>query len=286
MQARRSASFTAATAIVELGVSDAEMEKGTLRVDANVSVRPARSAELRTRTELKNMNSFNFVARGITREIERQIAVWESGGDVVQETYDYDAARDRLDPTAGEGGGGRLPLLPGARPVPLEPPDLVQRLQAELPSLPAQRIRRIEEELDLDRAVVLVTGGLDRLWEETVATGADRGVQCDREHARRRCRSRAVPAEELARLVEAREPHPARRVRRGDLPACGARLLGRSVPGAGSLVRLGGARADHRRGAGREFLAGGRLPERQVRPPRLLRGQVMKETQGRPTRGS
>ena len=51
--------------IVELGISDAEMEKGTLRMDANVSVRPAGSDELRTRTELKNMNSFNFVARGI-----------------------------------------------------------------------------------------------------------------------------------------------------------------------------------------------------------------------------
>ena len=84
--------------IVELGVSDAEMEKGTLRVDANVSVRPAGSDELRTRTELKNMNSFSFVARGITREVERQIEVWESGAEVVQQTYDYDAAHDRLTP--------------------------------------------------------------------------------------------------------------------------------------------------------------------------------------------
>ncbi len=68
--------------IVELGISDAEMEKGTLRVDANVSVRPAGSDELRTRTEIKNMNSFNFIARGIEAEAERQIGVWESGGEV------------------------------------------------------------------------------------------------------------------------------------------------------------------------------------------------------------
>ena len=68
--------------IVELGISDAEMEKGTLRVDANVSVRPAGSDELRTRTEIKNMNSFNFIARGIEAEVERQIAVWETGGEV------------------------------------------------------------------------------------------------------------------------------------------------------------------------------------------------------------
>jgi aspartyl-tRNA(Asn)/glutamyl-tRNA(Gln) amidotransferase subunit B len=63
--------------IVELGISDAEMEKGTLRVDANVSVRPEGSDELRTRTELKNMNSFTFIARGIDAEIARQIEVWE-----------------------------------------------------------------------------------------------------------------------------------------------------------------------------------------------------------------
>ena len=69
--------------IVELGISDAEMEKGTLRVDANVSVRPAGSDELRTRTEIKNMNSFTHIARGIEAEVARQIAVWEAGGEVV-----------------------------------------------------------------------------------------------------------------------------------------------------------------------------------------------------------
>ena len=63
----------------DLGRRDGE---GTLRMDANVSVRPAGSDELRTRTELKNMNSFNFVARGIEAEVERQIGVWESGGEV------------------------------------------------------------------------------------------------------------------------------------------------------------------------------------------------------------
>ena len=60
--------------IVELGISDAEMEKGTLRVDANVSVRPAGSDELRTRTEIKNMNSFNFIARGIDAEVSARSA--------------------------------------------------------------------------------------------------------------------------------------------------------------------------------------------------------------------
>ncbi|MDX6388818.1 MAG: aspartyl-tRNA(Asn)/glutamyl-tRNA(Gln) amidotransferase subunit, partial [Gaiellaceae bacterium] len=66
--------------IVELGVSDAEMEKGTLRADANVSVREIGETAYRTRTELKNMNSFNHIARGIDAEILRQIETWESGG--------------------------------------------------------------------------------------------------------------------------------------------------------------------------------------------------------------
>jgi aspartyl-tRNA(Asn)/glutamyl-tRNA(Gln) amidotransferase subunit B len=75
--------------IVELGISDAEMEKGTLRADANVSVRKRDETGFRTRTELKNMNSFNHIARGIDAEIRRQIEVWESGGEVVQQTLDY-----------------------------------------------------------------------------------------------------------------------------------------------------------------------------------------------------
>ena len=70
--------------IVELGVSDAEMEKGTLRADANVSVREVGETGYRTRTELKNMNSFNHIARGIEAELRRQIETWESGGEVVQ----------------------------------------------------------------------------------------------------------------------------------------------------------------------------------------------------------
>ena len=84
--------------VVELGISDAEMEKGTLRVDANVSVRPAGSDELRTRCEIKNMNSFNYIARGIDAEVARQIEIWESGGEVKQETFDFDAGSGTLTP--------------------------------------------------------------------------------------------------------------------------------------------------------------------------------------------
>ena len=196
--------------IVELGISDAEMEKGTLRVDANVSVRPAGSDELRTRCELKNMNSFRFVAQGIEAEVSRQIAIYESGGAVVQETYDFDAASGTLTARRSKEEADDYRYFPEPDLVPVEPPaELVERLRAELPESPARRIRRIERELDLDRAVVLVTGGLDRLWQATVAAGADRiaasnlianrlaGVDGD-----------AVDPAELAKLVEARERIP------------------------------------------------------------------------------
>jgi aspartyl-tRNA(Asn)/glutamyl-tRNA(Gln) amidotransferase subunit B len=198
--------------VVELGVSDAEMEKGTLRVDANVSVRPEGSDELRTRTEIKNMNSFNFIARGIEAEVERQIAVWESGGEVEQQTYDFDAGTGTLTPRRAKEEADDYRYFPEPDLVPVEPArELVERLRSELPELPAERIRRLEAELDLERATVLVTGGLDRLWNETVSAGAERiaaanvianalvGAGVD---------PRAVSAAELARLVEARDRIP------------------------------------------------------------------------------
>ncbi|HEY7381240.1 MAG TPA: Asp-tRNA(Asn)/Glu-tRNA(Gln) amidotransferase subunit GatB [Gaiella sp.] len=198
--------------IVELGISDAEMEKGTLRVDANVSVRPAGSDELRTRCEIKNMNSFTFIARGIEAEVARQIEVWESGGEVEQHTYDYDAATGALTPRRAKEEADDYRYFPEPDLVPLEPPaELVERLRAGLPELPAARIAALAAELDHERAVVLVTGGLDGLWREAVAAGAEPlaaanvvanavvGAGVD---------PGAVPAAELAKLVAARERIP------------------------------------------------------------------------------
>jgi aspartyl-tRNA(Asn)/glutamyl-tRNA(Gln) amidotransferase subunit B len=198
--------------IVELGISDAEMEKGALRADANVSVRPAGSDELRTRTEIKNMNSFSFIARGIEAEVERQIAVWESGDEVRQQTYDFDAGTGRLTPRRTKEEADDYRYFPEPDLVPIDPPpELVESLRARLPESPAARIRRIEPTLDLERATVLVTGGLDRLWDETVAAGADAvgtanvvannllGAGID---------PAAVAPAELAKLVDARERIP------------------------------------------------------------------------------
>ncbi|MDQ3122535.1 MAG: Asp-tRNA(Asn)/Glu-tRNA(Gln) amidotransferase subunit GatB [Actinomycetota bacterium] len=198
--------------IVELGISDAEMEKGTLRVDANVSVRPTGSHELRTRTELKNMNSFTFVARGIDAEIARQIAVWESGEEVRQETYDFDAATGALTPHRAKEEADDYRYFPEPDLVPIEPlSTLVEQLRSELPELPAARIGRLETELDLERATVLVTGGLDRLWQETVTAGAEKVASANviaNNLVGAGLDPAAVPPKELARLVDGRERIP------------------------------------------------------------------------------
>jgi aspartyl-tRNA(Asn)/glutamyl-tRNA(Gln) amidotransferase subunit B len=195
--------------VVELGISDAEMEKGQLRADANVSVRPTGSDELRTRTEIKNMNSFNFIARGIEAEVERQIGVWESGEAVRQQTYDFDAATGALTARRTKEEADDYRYFPEPDLVPVEPPaGLVESLRAELPESPAARIRRIEPALDLERAIVLVTGGLDRLWDETVAAGAD-GVAAANVIANNLVGAgidpAAVPSAELAKLIDARD---------------------------------------------------------------------------------
>jgi aspartyl-tRNA(Asn)/glutamyl-tRNA(Gln) amidotransferase subunit B len=198
--------------IVELGISDAEMEKGALRADANVSVRPVGSDELRTRTEIKNMNSFNFIARGIEAEVERQIGVWESGEEVHQQTYDFDAATGTLTARRTKEEADDYRYFPEPDLVPIEPPaELVQALRARLPESPAARIRRIEPALDLDRATVLVTGGLDALWDATVAAGAN-GVAVANVVANNLVGAgvdaAAVSPVELAKLVDARDRIP------------------------------------------------------------------------------
>src|SRR5207247_10140755 len=170
-QARRFLQLLRQT-VVELGMSDAEMEKGSLRFDVNVSLRPAGSNELRTRTELKNMNSFNFAAKGIEREILRQIQIYESGGEVEQETMHFDPGNESAAPLRSKEEAQDYRYLPEPDLVPLEPPrDLVEELRTQLPELPGARIDRIGEEVGFELAEGLVVSGRDRLFERV---GGDR----------------------------------------------------------------------------------------------------------------
>ena len=195
--------------VVELGISDAEMEKGSLRFDVNVSVRPEGSDELRTRTELKNMNSFNFAAKGIDREIQRQIQIYESGGQVVQETMHFDPGNESAPPLRSKEEAQDYHYLPEPDLVPLEPArELVARLRGELPDLPADRIRRIADEVGFETAEGLVTSGRDRLYD---AVGGDRRDVANvlmNQFAGTGVDPARVNSDELAKLIEARDRIP------------------------------------------------------------------------------
>jgi len=144
--------------------------------------------------------------------VARQIEVWESGGELRQETFDFDAGSGALTPRRSKEEADDYRYFPEPDLVPVEPPaEMVERLRAELSEPPAERIVRLGAELDLERALVLVTGGLDSLYEATVAAGADRvaaanviannlvGAGVD---------PAGVSASELALLIEARDRIP------------------------------------------------------------------------------
>ena len=198
--------------VVELDLSDAELEKGSMRFDVNVSVRPAGSDELRTRTELKNMNSFNFAAKGIEREIARQIRIYEEGGTVEQETLHFDPAQEDSPPMRSKEEAQDYRYFPDPDLVPVHPPaTLVERLTGEIGELPGARIKRIAETLSFYDADVLVTGGLDRLWSALVAAGADPKEAANvlsNQFVATGISPGAVNPGELAKLVAARSEIP------------------------------------------------------------------------------
>jgi aspartyl-tRNA(Asn)/glutamyl-tRNA(Gln) amidotransferase subunit B len=195
--------------VVELGISDAEMEKGSLRCDANVSVRKP-GEDFRTKTELKNMNSFKFVADGIAAEVDRQIASYETGEEVIQETRHYDPSSGTTTALRSKEYADDYRYFPEPDLVPVEPDrELVDSLHAALPELPAARIRRLEAELDFDLAEGLVTSGRDRLYERV--GGEDRRVVANvlmNQFAASGVDPDAANADELEKLIEARDTIP------------------------------------------------------------------------------
>ena len=198
--------------VVELGLSDAELEKGSMRFDVNVSVRPRGSDELRTRTELKNMNSFAFAAKGIEREIARQVRVYESGGTVEQETLHFDPSHQEAPPLRSKEEAQDYRYFPEPDLVPVHPPaELVERLRGEVGELPGARIRRLGDTLSFYDADVLVTGGLDRLWSGVVDAGADPKEAANviaNQFVAAGIAPGRVDAAELAKLIAARAEIP------------------------------------------------------------------------------
>ena len=133
-----------------MGVSDVNMEEGSLRVDANVSVRPAGEATLGTKTELKNMNSFRFLERGIAAEIARQDQVLRDGGEIEQETLHFDPQSGTLSALRSKEEAHDYRYFPEPDLVPIAPTEaMLERARAALPELPAARVERLEHDLEL-----------------------------------------------------------------------------------------------------------------------------------------
>jgi len=134
--------------IKAIGVSDVNMEEGSLRCDANVSIRPEGQTELGTKTELKNMNSFRFIERGIDAELERQHALVEAGDKVTQETLHYDPRSGSITSLRSKEEAHDYRYFPEPDLVPLAPTEeMLSEARAALPELPAEREERYVSEL-------------------------------------------------------------------------------------------------------------------------------------------
>jgi aspartyl-tRNA(Asn)/glutamyl-tRNA(Gln) amidotransferase subunit B len=133
-----------------LGVSDVDMSQGSLRCDANVSIRPVGSSELGTKTELKNMNSFRFLQDGVNAEIERQTKLLAAGEAVVQETLHFDPSSGRLTPLRSKEEAHDYRYFPEPDLGPLVVTDeMLAAARGAMPELPAARAERFERELGL-----------------------------------------------------------------------------------------------------------------------------------------
>ncbi len=156
-----------------LGVCDGNMEEGSLRCDANVSLRPVGTRELGVKTELKNMNSFRYVERALEYEIERQTTLLEEGEEVVQETRLWDSSRNLTLGMRGKEEAHDYRYFPDPDLVPVEiDADWVEEIRRNLPELPDEKMRRFVEVYGLpetDAKILTGTAELAGFFEKTVA---------------------------------------------------------------------------------------------------------------------
>jgi aspartyl-tRNA(Asn)/glutamyl-tRNA(Gln) amidotransferase subunit B len=165
-----------------LQICDGNMQEGSFRCDANVSVRPKGQSELGTRTELKNLNSFRFVERAINFEVERQIDILESGGQVVQETrlYDADNNQTRSMRSKEEANDYRYFPDPDLLPLVIEP-GFLEQMKAQLPELPNDKKQRFMEQYGLslyDASTLTSSRELADYFEQTVKESGSEAKLC------------------------------------------------------------------------------------------------------------
>ncbi|WP_341357283.1 Asp-tRNA(Asn)/Glu-tRNA(Gln) amidotransferase subunit GatB [Rossellomorea sp. y25] len=159
------------------GVSDCKMEEGSLRCDANISLRPIGQEKFGTKAELKNLNSFNFVKKGLEYEIVRQEKVLLSGGMIQQETLRFDESTGKTILMRVKEGSDDYRYFPEPDLLHLHiDQEWMDRIRAEIPELPDERKKRYVEDLGLpayDAMVLTLTKEMSDFFQETVEAGAD-----------------------------------------------------------------------------------------------------------------
>lgn len=163
--------------VVYLGICDGNMQEGSFRVDANLSIRPFGQDAFGTRTELKNLNSFRFMERALNFELERQIDLLEGGGKVVQETRLYDADRDETRSMRSKEEANDYRYFPDPDLLPVEINDQqLQRARQNMPELPDQKRQRFESDYSLSSAdALMLTQSRQQadFFEKVVSSGGE-----------------------------------------------------------------------------------------------------------------
>ncbi|MEZ7984470.1 MAG: Asp-tRNA(Asn)/Glu-tRNA(Gln) amidotransferase subunit GatB, partial [Pseudomonadales bacterium] len=163
--------------VTYLGISDGDMSQGSLRCDANVSIRPMGEEKLGTRTEIKNLNSFRFIERAIHVEVDRQIDLLESGGVIKQETrlYDSDKNETRSMRSKEEANDYRYFPCPDLLPVIIDD-QTIEELRAIMPELPEQKLQRFQEQFSLsayDASILTEQRSIAEFFETTATHCGD-----------------------------------------------------------------------------------------------------------------
>jgi aspartyl-tRNA(Asn)/glutamyl-tRNA(Gln) amidotransferase subunit B len=160
------------TIVRYLGICDGNMQEGSFRCDANVSVRPGGQEEFGTRTEIKNLNSFRFVERAINFEIERQVEVLEDGGEVVQETRLYDSDKDETRSMRSKEEANDYRYFPDPDLLPVEiSAEYIEDVRKQLPELPDAKQQRFVDDYELrkdDAAQLTVSRAVADYFEAAV----------------------------------------------------------------------------------------------------------------------
>ena len=138
--------------VTYLGICDGNLQEGSLRCDANVSVKPRESKKLGTRTEIKNLNSFRFIEKAIEIEAQRQIEILESGGTIIQETRLFDEEKQETRPMRSKEEANDYRYFPDPDLLPVViSEDLIESIQQSMPELPNQKKMRFINEYQLDK---------------------------------------------------------------------------------------------------------------------------------------